>query len=106
MEPPKSNIMPIARSIANAVIPKREFGNPKTEACSDVATEVQLIKGFKLHGSSTSGLAISLITSKVNTKEAKKPIIEPIINMYGSDFLIVILVILYHKTSFYFSAHF
>lgn len=79
--PPDRSIMPTAKSIAKAVMPKRELGKPKMEDCGEVATDVQLTNGFRLQGNSTPGFTMSLITSTVNMKEAEKPMIEPIIKM-------------------------
>jgi hypothetical protein len=72
---------PIANNIENAIIPSRELGKPKTSPCQEVAAETQLTKGFKLQGRSVFGSLISLIVSKVNKNEARRPIMLPTISM-------------------------
>lgn len=79
--PPENSMTPIASSMAKAVIPRSEFGNPKTSPCHEVATLVQLTNGLRLQGRSAVGFLINLIVSIVSANEATSPIIEPIINI-------------------------
>lgn len=79
--PPERSITPTAKSMAKAVMPKRVLGKPNTSDCQVLATLVQLTKGFKLQGKSAVGFLMSSMVSKVSKKEAKRPMIEPIIKI-------------------------
>lgn len=83
-------MIPAVRKILKKIIPKRELGKPKTDPCQAVATEVQLIKGFRLQGNSTFGFSMSLMVSIVKMKEAKSPIILPMTKMSGYFFCMIV----------------
>jgi hypothetical protein len=68
---------PIAMKIANAPIPISELGNPKTSACAESITLLQLRVSEMLHDGTNCESFRSLILSIDSRKEATNPITPP-----------------------------
>jgi hypothetical protein len=64
--------------MAKAAIPIKEFGNPKTSACSESITLLQFKISEILHAGTNCESLSSAILSTVRRKEARNPDTEPI----------------------------